>query len=179
MGTLTTPVQAWPYPAETDAPDVAADLHALALALDVVAKRLSGLASARPAAASTPVDTIYYATDTGVYSICTGAAWGTMLVAGAWSTPTLTNATATGSPWAVPQLRTVGDKVELRGALTVTSSGLVSFTGPAPASQCGLAFQEETSAIVDLGQVTTSGVIRVSATAGHNIVLDGLSYPLL
>lgn len=75
MATGTTPVQGWPFPLETDTPDVAADVHSLALALDIVPKRLSGLASARPVASSTPVGTGYLATDTGEYTICTGSAW--------------------------------------------------------------------------------------------------------
>jgi hypothetical protein len=75
MGSGLTPTQSWPYPLETDTPDVASDLHALALALDVVAKRLSGVASARPTASTIPVGTFFFATDTGILSFCTGAAW--------------------------------------------------------------------------------------------------------
>jgi hypothetical protein len=75
MGSGLTPTQSWPYPLETDTPDVAADMHALALALDVVPKRLSGLASARPTASTIPVGTFFFATDTGILSFCTGAAW--------------------------------------------------------------------------------------------------------
>jgi len=58
---------------------VAADLRTLVNALDVVAKSLSGTASARPTASATLVNTVYRATDTGEYSICTGAAWTSLI----------------------------------------------------------------------------------------------------
>lgn len=107
----TTPVQSWPYPLETDAPDVAADMHSLALALDNVPKRLSGTAAARPVASGIPLDTIYYATDTGVFSVCSGAAWSTL--------PTITPAGVAG----VLQLVTAQELMVTWGIASLSFAG--------------------------------------------------------
>ncbi len=56
MASGTTPVKAWPYPLETDTPDVAADMHSLALGLDVVGKTSKGTLASKPSSGMTAGD---------------------------------------------------------------------------------------------------------------------------
>jgi len=75
MATGSTPVWARPYPLESDGPDVAADIHSLALNLENVPTSNQGTLSARPSASSVPFGYQYHATDTGDWFKSTGAAW--------------------------------------------------------------------------------------------------------
>jgi hypothetical protein len=73
----TTPRLRLPSPTPDDAVDVPRDFTALTAALDLnTAQDYSGVAANRPAPATVPGGSYYFATDTGVLSRSDGAAWG-------------------------------------------------------------------------------------------------------
>jgi len=195
MGSGTTAVQGWPFPELTDAPTVSADIGALANALDVVAKRLSGLASARPTASATPVDTIYYATDTGVYSISTGAVWGTMFVAGAWTALGLGTFVVNASGYNVARVRQEGDLVKFSGMIQNGSGATITVGSPvvtgipsnlAPPESIGLSVSIASAGTCDavqLGIGPGQTALSLSSSSGswppgYFLSLEDLSYPL-
>jgi hypothetical protein len=69
----TTAHRALPYPQGSDAPNVPADIQALATALDGVAIDTQGVFTSRPAAGS--YGKYYYATDTGALYRDNGTTW--------------------------------------------------------------------------------------------------------
>ena len=80
MASGTTPVKAWPYPLETDTPDVAADMHSLALALDVVGKSTVGTLAQRPSSGMTAGDSHFVtgdatASNNNIEWVYSGGAW--------------------------------------------------------------------------------------------------------
>lgn len=76
---------ALPYPVPADSADVPRDISALTSALDPKAAIFAqGLASARPAAGTQ--GRLYFATDTGVLSYDTGAAWTAVSIPGGATT---------------------------------------------------------------------------------------------
>jgi hypothetical protein len=152
MGSGTTPNWALPYPLETDVPDAAADMHALALALDNFTKRLSGVAASRPSAASGLTDVIYYATDTHAFSVCDGSAWHQVVIGGADG---LATRSASSSLTA-----NIGDYI-------VAGSG-VTITLPSPTAA------DQLVGIIPSSTVT--GASPVTVTAGSNAIYGpGLS----
>lgn len=72
MATGSTPVRGRPYPLETDAPDVAADMHALALNLDQVPNVTSG--TTLPSSGMVAGDE-FMLTTTGNWYRYSGSAW--------------------------------------------------------------------------------------------------------
>lgn len=178
-------------PADSDSPQVAGDMRLLATALDIVPKRLSGTAASRPTAASIPVDTIYYATDTGVYSICTGAAWNTMLAAGSWQALTLGSNVSAASGYYTPSARLEGDVVRFKGVLQAAATISVGATvatmpaGMSPSSSTGVrlwCWQSSGGNSLSQLLVSPAGVITLAAPAGWIVgtllPLDALSYTL-
>jgi hypothetical protein len=186
MGSGTTTVQGWPFPENSDAPQVANDIAALATALDVVAKRLSGVASARPTASTTPVDTIYYATDTFLYSICTGAVWETMLVAGPWIALSLSGGVSAVTA-VVPSARVEGDTIKFKGGLTGGSNASTWATLPTGiAAPSSTLYEPVTDPNRTSGtcatyalEITSGGALVVQgSSSGSEISLDGRNYSL-
>jgi hypothetical protein len=72
----STPRGAFPYPLGDDAPDTDGDLRRLAERIAAAGGLYQqGTAAARPAAAAELAGLVYFATDTGSLSYCTGSAW--------------------------------------------------------------------------------------------------------
>jgi hypothetical protein len=170
-------------PADSDAPNVASDLRALATALDVVPKRLSGLASARPTASTIPAGTIHQSTDSGVFSLCTGAAW-QAITPGPWTALTLAGG-VTASGGDTPKARQEGDVIRLKGTATRTSGAPPTF-GNMPAGMFSTtrvitltltkALTGSTTAV--LATISTSGNILVWVAVGEVVYLDDHTFTL-
>lgn len=117
--------------------------------------------------------------------IADGANW--HIVAGqqdtGWAAITLTtNASATGAPWYSPQVRTIGDRVYLRGAITTPATATTTLTLPAsavPASQVGMVLYDFATGGAQGARAFTGGTISIGGTATHVFVFDGVSYSLV
>lgn len=72
----TTARLSLPFPQLTDAADIAQAVPPLTTLLDTIAVAYAkGLLSARPAASSTQLGRLYYATDNGITYFCDGTTW--------------------------------------------------------------------------------------------------------
>lgn len=126
-----TPVKSWPYPLESDVPDVASDIHALALALDNVPNCWAGTLAGRASVTTQTAGDFYLVigdstpTNNGVLWTWNGSAW---VVPGQ---PPWTNMTK-GSGWTNNgsndpfAARVAGDTIEFRGSMANGASSVAA-----------------------------------------------------
>lgn len=184
MATGSTPVRGRPYPLETDAPDVAADMHTLALNLDQVPNLTSG--TTLPVSGMMRGDE-FLLTTTSVWYKYSGSSWQAIPGVGdsGWTALTLgTNVTSLGGGFYAPQARQIGDMVFLRGQMDSTgaiSTGATLFTTPFhPASKDILVLSF--NATILIGVLTTTGAVTLDGTisgAGSSFGVGGLSYSII
>lgn len=190
----TSPRLGAPRYSDADVASFAAQVNAVTDAVDLeAAGYLSGTAAARPAAATANKGFIYFATDTVVYSVSTGAAWQTMLVAGSDQNLTLATSWSSSGPSFVPISRLEGDTVRLTGRETNGTGGTVTSgtvaTLPSPSLYPGGTRVVFASVLASGGStlagqvqlfVSNSGPISVagggSIANGQQICLDGITY---
>lgn len=131
-----------------------------------------GTISARPAANTFEKDHVYKATDTKQWFMSDGTNWFTVMIAGPWVNLTLESGITTTVGAYTPAARLVGDKVELRGAITNTNGTAALFvavlpSGMRPAELCMF------PAMVSSG----GGVLAVFAASSGDLTFDSPFLP--
>jgi hypothetical protein len=165
-----------------------------ATVLDAEPGCFSGTLANRATVDSTPVaGDFYYATDTKLLYAYNGTAWGTVMIAGAWvALATMSpngNLNLTTGGGYTPSARVVGDRLELKGTVSVTgtistSTALWTFPiGMRPGSQVapGLTYDNAstTPGITQLPVLTNGAVASNTALAnGYALYLDNLGFSL-
>jgi len=183
MATGLTPLRARPYALESDAPDVAADSHQYALAIETVHNTTEGT--------TLPVSGMVYGdelqlTTTGAWYKYSGAAWYPMLVAGPWIALGLSGG-VTAVTAVVPSARVEGDTIKFKGGLTGGSNASTWATLPTGITAPSSTLYEP---VTDPGrttgtcatyalEITSAGALIVQgSSSGSEISLDGRNYSL-
>lgn len=192
---LTTPNNSFRYPTSgNNGTDFASGLQDFADDVDGMWR--SGTFVSRPTASAVKAQSVYKATDTGVWYVSDGTNWNTMLIAGAWQTLTLASPVQAWGSGYTPSARLVGDEVELCGQLINNGSPLANattlFTVPSalkPAHAVTLSTMQNFTATTatkpyPLTISTSTGNVSTASTADGTyassalISLDGFSYRL-
>jgi hypothetical protein len=168
MSTLLTPLRSRPYPGEFEAPDVAADLHTLALNLDQVPNITSG--TTLPVTGMVAGDE-FKLTTTGVWYLYTGSAWAPLGVMGSSSGAVATGLTFTpNTSTSYVNIATSGGSA---ASLTLVCTGrpVIAIAGPigvlmgsVPAYTCLFGFS------VDGAAPTFAGDVPVSSSADDSVI---------
>lgn len=194
MASGTTPVKGWPYPLESDVPDVAADIHSLALSHEHLANCWVGSLAGRSAVTTQTAGDRYVVegdstpANNGVEYVWTGSAWSE--IAPTWVNLSLASGLGTFAGTYTPAARVSRGTVELRGAVENTSGS--TKTSPMPICTIGTAYRPAstvwiaTNSFLDNGvgvSITSAGAMAFVADAsgllsGDYVFLDGLSYSL-
>lgn len=167
MATLTTPLRSRPYPAETEAPDVAADLHALALNLDQVPNITSG--TTLPVSGMVAGDE-FLLTTISVWYKYTGSAWAPLGIMGPSSGAVAVGLTFTpNTSTSYVNIATSGGSAAsltlvCTGRPVIVSAGpILVLMGSVPAYGCSFGFS------VDGAAPTFAGGLTVQSTADDSI----------
>lgn len=195
MASLQTPIYERPYPAESDVPDVATDLAALAGSLETVANVYQGALSA--IAAVTPKVSDRYvvvgdstAINNGLEFYWTGAAW-IILNHPSWTSLSLASGLGAFDSAYTSAVRVIGDKVELRGAFANTTGStkaspltICTFTTAyRPAHTVYMSSLTVTNGTPISLTVTSAGVMQATIPGGlvsaDAVPLDGRNYSLV
>jgi hypothetical protein len=143
--------------------------------------------SARPAATAVPNDTMYYATDTGLYYVSNGSAWLTVMLAGAWVNLTLSASPSVGiaSGSSTPAARPEGDTIRLRGTIQNNSGAPISPTTKVAFTALGIVTHSAQPGGIGVENTGDGGtdltVVPVTGGSwanGATAILDGITFPL-
>ena len=182
---------ALPLPVGTDPPsELRTAIGALSTAMDPSVLYYSGTLANRGTVVSSPLaGYLYYATDKGILYEYNGSAWGTVMIAGAWTEVSFSSNWTAGTY--TPSSRLEGDLVRLKGVIINSTGsnqssqviGNIASSSMYPSTQVALTGSTPNVSTIPIPVAVTiasNGAITAWGTVynGQGVSLDGLTYSL-